>query len=136
MGRGSLADNLAGDLIGIDDPGLATGLGLAAPARIIPQNMSVASRRAEAESNYPVFEEDLVELNETGEIAEVLESTGYGLASSMAEAVRSAADLARPGDTVLLSPACASFDWYANYHERGRDFAALVRALPSGGGGR
>jgi UDP-N-acetylmuramoylalanine--D-glutamate ligase len=50
-------------------------------------------------------------------------------ATSMAEAVESAAALARPGDAVLLSPACASFDWYPSYAARGDDFAARVRAL-------
>jgi UDP-N-acetylmuramoylalanine--D-glutamate ligase len=50
-------------------------------------------------------------------------------AGSMHDAVRAAADLARPGDAVLLSPACASFDAYANYGERGDDFAAEVRSL-------
>lgn len=49
-------------------------------------------------------------------------------ASSMAEAVRTAAAMANPGDTVLLSPACASFDWYSGYAERGEDFAAEARA--------
>ena len=52
-------------------------------------------------------------------------------AGSMAEAVRRAAALARPGDTVLLSPACASFDWYAGYGARGDDFAREVAALVS-----
>lgn len=49
-------------------------------------------------------------------------------ASSMHEAVEAAADLARPGDTVLLSPACASFDWYPDggYPARGDDFKRLV----------
>ncbi len=50
-------------------------------------------------------------------------------AASMGEAVRTAAGLAEAGDTVLLSPACASFDWYRNYSERGDDFAACVREL-------
>ena len=50
-------------------------------------------------------------------------------ASSMAEAVRLGAELARPGDTVLLSPACASFDWYSGYAARGDDFARQVAAL-------
>jgi UDP-N-acetylmuramoylalanine--D-glutamate ligase len=50
----------------------------------------------------------------------------------MAEAVRVAAALARPGDTVLLAPACASFDWYPGYAARGDDFAACVSALIAG----
>jgi UDP-N-acetylmuramoylalanine--D-glutamate ligase len=48
---------------------------------------------------------------------------------SMRDAVRAAADRARSGDAVLLSPACASFDAYANYGERGDDFAAEVRSI-------
>jgi len=48
---------------------------------------------------------------------------------SMEEAVRSAYYLARKGDTVLLSPACASFDLFMNYEDRGRQFKAAVRNL-------
>ena len=48
---------------------------------------------------------------------------------SMDDAVRRAATLAEPGDAVLLSPGCASFDWYSSYEERGDDFARAVRAL-------
>ncbi len=48
---------------------------------------------------------------------------------SMADAVRRAAALAAPGDVVLLSPACASFDLFKNYEDRGRQFAAAVQEL-------
>lgn len=50
------------------------------------------------------------------------------VAASMDEAVRVARRLAEPGDVVLLSPACASFDWYASYGQRGDDFQRAVRA--------
>ena len=50
-------------------------------------------------------------------------------ASSMEEAVRSSYYLASKGDTVLLSPACASFDLFQNYEDRGRQFKAAVRNL-------
>lgn len=50
-------------------------------------------------------------------------------AGTMADAVARARDLARPGDAVVLSPACASYDWFKNYGERGDVFAACVHAL-------
>ncbi len=47
----------------------------------------------------------------------------------MTEVVRAAADLAQPGDTVLLAPACASMDQFRDYADRGDLFGAAVRAL-------
>ena len=52
------------------------------------------------------------------------------LATSMDEAVRIAAGLARPGDAVLLSPACSSFDMFRDYKERGDVFVNAVQSLP------
>jgi UDP-N-acetylmuramoylalanine--D-glutamate ligase len=49
--------------------------------------------------------------------------------TSMEEAVKSAYYLAHKGDTVLLSPACASFDLFNNYEDRGRQFKLAVRNL-------
>jgi UDP-N-acetylmuramoylalanine--D-glutamate ligase len=68
-----------------------------------------------------------------GEVVEAFEGVRpVRRAASMAEAVAIGAELALPGDTVLLSPACASFDWYPSYAARGDDFAACVRALLAG----
>lgn len=71
-----------------------------------------------------------------GEAAEEVAAAfaGYPVerATSMRDAVRAARALVRPGEVVLLSPGCASFDWYRSYEERGADFARIVRAEISG----
>jgi UDP-N-acetylmuramoylalanine--D-glutamate ligase len=54
-------------------------------------------------------------------------------ASSLDEAVRLAWDLARPDGVVLLAPACASFDMFVDYADRGARFKAEVRRLAGGG---
>jgi UDP-N-acetylmuramoylalanine--D-glutamate ligase len=47
----------------------------------------------------------------------------------MRDAVERARQSAKRGDVVLLSPACASFDWFDNYEHRGRVFKELVLTL-------
>lgn len=51
---------------------------------------------------------------------------------AMPDAIAQARRLAQPGDVVLLSPCCASFDLFQNYEDRGRQFAAAVAALGEG----
>jgi UDP-N-acetylmuramoylalanine--D-glutamate ligase len=58
--------------------------------------------------------------------------TDTTLVGSLEEAVREAHRLARPGEIVLFSPACSSFDMFRNYEERGERFADLVRSLSEG----
>ena len=71
-----------------------------------------------------------------GEAAPLLRQA-WGGAAAMTEAatLRDAVDVAAqgasPGDVVLLSPACASFDMFADYQDRGRQFKVLVHALPA-----
>lgn len=57
------------------------------------------------------------------------DATEVEIVDTLAEAVTRAAAVATAGDTVLLSPACASFDMFRDYADRGRQFQALVRAL-------
>jgi UDP-N-acetylmuramoylalanine--D-glutamate ligase len=69
-----------------------------------------------------------------GEAADrIVEAVGESVpvekAASMTEAVERALALTQPGDAVLLSPACSSFDMFSGYAERGDRFAQAVRAL-------
>lgn len=69
-----------------------------------------------------------------GESADKVEKAFSGIkplrrAASIDEAVLAAQSLAQAGDVVLLSPACASFDWFENYEQRGKVFKELVKNL-------
>jgi UDP-N-acetylmuramoylalanine--D-glutamate ligase len=67
----------------------------------------------------------------SAELGAVLDPTGVIVQRSgvLEQAVAAAASAARPGDTVLLSPACASYDQYPDFEARGEHFRALVREL-------
>lgn len=71
---------------------------------------------------------------EAGRLADDLEGCAPArLVSGMQEALQLARELAQSGEVVLLSPACASFDMFKNYAERGRVFAELVNAMKEDG---
>lgn len=76
---------------------------------------------------------DVVLIGEaTPRFKEALENAGYTnihLASSLEEAVRTSFHLGKPGDVVLLSPACASFDMFTNFEERGKVFKKACQSL-------
>lgn len=66
------------------------------------------------------------------QIAEAARAAGYDAvhrSDTLADAVTTARALAAPGDTVLLAPACASFDMFRDFEDRGDQFKAAVRAL-------
>jgi len=82
----------------------------------------------------PLIKERVKALVLLGETRKRLAQTWKDLApiclvNSMAEAVRRAYDLARPGEVVLLSPACASFDMFKDYAHRGETFQKLVQEM-------
>ena len=83
----------------------------------------------------PATEGRLARIYLIGEAAGAIGAALDGVApvercETLAEAVRRAAGFARPDDTVLLSPACASFDQFRDYHHRGEEFARLANAAP------
>jgi UDP-N-acetylmuramoylalanine--D-glutamate ligase len=69
-----------------------------------------------------------------GEAADAIAEAARGVlpierVASMDEAVKTSFQLAQPGDAVLLSPACSSFDMFKSYGERGDRFVQAVMAL-------
>jgi UDP-N-acetylmuramoylalanine--D-glutamate ligase len=64
------------------------------------------------------------------ELTEALDAAGVpvDVSGTLQAALAAARERARPGETVLLAPACASFDQFRSFEERGDAFRALVRA--------
>ncbi len=86
----------------------------------------------------PAVEGRLARLYVIGESADEIADALAGAApvercGTLEEAVRRAAARARPGEVVLLSPACASFDQFRNYAHRGEEFTRLAQALEASG---
>ncbi len=82
----------------------------------------------------PLVKERVKRLILIGKATDVMEEalgnqTDTVRAGSLEDAVKKAKDAARPGDVVLLSPACASFDMFKDFEDRGRQFKDIVRKL-------
>ncbi len=87
----------------------------------------------------PILAEKVAAIYLIGAAAETMNAAWSGVAPCRASgtldrAVRQAWAEARPGDTILLAPACASFDQFRDFAERGRHFAELARALAGAAG--
>ena len=104
-----------------------------APVRLILGGRAKGEDYAAFASELPARVASIYLVGEaTEELAAVLDAAGrkFTRAGTIAGAVEQAARDAKPGDVVLLSPACASYDQYANFEERGEDFRTLVQNLP------
>ncbi len=91
-------------------------------------------KNAPYEPLVPLIESSVRSIVVIGEDAENIESQLTGFvpvvrASSLDDAVQKCFEAAEPGDAVLLAPACASFDMFGSYEERGREFKRCVAEL-------
>lgn len=128
---------LVGDANGVryyDDSKATTPASVVTALRAFDSSVLIAGGRNKGLDLSPLRDEaDRVRaVVAIGEAAPVVAAVFDGVcpvvvAGSMDDAVAAATAHAQPGDVVLLSPGCASFDWYTNYAERGDDFARAVR---------
>ena len=144
---------LVGELHGVrfinDSKGTNTGAVIAALQQLDGKALLIAGGRDKGE-DYRLLREQVQEKTRTvivigeaaGKISEALQGcTELRSAETLDEAVRLGYSLAQPGDAVLLSPACSSFDMFTSYAHRGEMFAAAVHKLiaedsAGDGGGR
>lgn len=134
---------LVGDAGGVkyyDDSKATTPASVVAATRGFESVVLIAGGRNKGLSMSPLAQlaEHVRAVVAIGEASSDVEAAFAGVrpvvrAASMREAVARARELARDGDVVLLSPGCASFDWYRNYAERGDDFAEAVREVAGAG---
>ena len=106
----------------------------AAPPLLVPANALVIWPKgtfvAVVDDNSVVHYPAVLIGRDARALGEALEGAcDYRYAASLEAAVEMAATLAEPGDTVLLSPACASLDMFRDYAHRGSVFAAAVQRL-------
>jgi UDP-N-acetylmuramoylalanine--D-glutamate ligase len=120
-----------------DSKGTNVGATLAAVAGMPGSLVLIAGGQGKGQDFTPLaqaFQGKVRHVVLLGQDAKLLDSALRGVASTefakdMDEAVQLAANAARPGETVLLSPACASLDMFRDYGHRGDVFAAAVRGL-------
>jgi UDP-N-acetylmuramoylalanine--D-glutamate ligase len=129
------------DLAGVryidDSKGTNVGATLAAVSGLSGSLIIIAGGEGKGQDFRPLaaaFQDKVRHAVLIGKDAAAIESALRGVcaterAATMEAAVNAAAAVARPGDTVLLSPACASLDMFRDYAQRGDVFAAAVHAL-------
>ena len=122
----------------IDDSKATNPHAAAAAVAAYPSVVLIAGGRNKGLDLAPVVASDTVRhvigLGEAAaDLERLVDAERYRGAVDMAEAVSLAADLAAPGDVVLLAPGCASFDMFDSYAHRGAVFADAVRAQMEGG---
>jgi UDP-N-acetylmuramoylalanine--D-glutamate ligase len=72
--------------------------------------------------------QDIVVFGQTKDILKETFEQAY-VVNNLEQAINKAVEISKPGDVICLSPACASYDQYKNFEERGKQFKALVMAL-------
>jgi UDP-N-acetylmuramoylalanine--D-glutamate ligase len=137
--RSEFVADIAGVRYVDDSKGTNVGATLAAVAGLEGPLVLIAGGEGKGQDFAPLaaaFRDKVRRVVLIGKDAPALETALAGVcpterAATLPEAVRTAAAAARAGDTVLLSPACASLDMFRDYNQRGEVFAASVRALGS-----
>ncbi len=135
--RSQFVADVAGVRYVDDSKGTNVGATLAAVAGMPGALVVIAGGQGKGQDFAPLaaaFRDKVRHVVLIGQDAALIDAALYGVctteyATDMDAAVQAAARAARPGETVLLSPACASLDMFRDYGHRGKVFAAAVRGL-------